>query len=502
MATGIYNYGTGADTLANPSLSSWASYTASTVAGVRIYTGTGETLPNGNSLTDHLIICNNTSVDITMTLPSVTSVTGRELVFKNISTKKVTIARNGSDTIDGSAAAFILGGIGYVALVSDGISNWTVTNAIRNDITGGHNSASTWSHSAQAWLLSYSDYQFVTTAMLKPNLTLDTPTLTTAVLSGEMSGNLTASIGTTTFSSVLMHTTASITGNLTASNGNTTLGVTRLRNNATFDTTASITGNLTASNGVTLLGTTNIIGTVTASSIKTSVAAKTAVYSITNSDSIVTCNGTFDVTLPTAVGITGQQFIIRNIATTTITIKRTSSQTIDSAAADVVLAGKGTITIVSDGANWLVLNGQYTDESIGRRLFTWSSALAGWQTTYSDTGSRNMSAVSLLNSWTVDASQFYITRKNNTVNLVLSANGTAATGATASIIYALPSGFRPSSSIIFTPANDNASVAVRSNGNIDMRTFSASIYRISMLWDTADAWPASLPGTANGSIAT
>jgi hypothetical protein len=42
-------------------------------------------------------------------------------------------------------------------------------------------------------------------------------------------------------------------------------------------------------------------------------AAKTATYSITSDDQVIDCTAnTFTVTLPTAVGITGKRFVIRN----------------------------------------------------------------------------------------------------------------------------------------------------------------------------------------------
>jgi hypothetical protein len=82
--------------------------------------------------------------------------------------------------------------------------------------------------------------------------------------------------------------------------------------------------------------------------------AITAIRTLDATDYLVNCTAnSFTVTLPTAVGITGRQYIIKNTGSaTTITIATTSSQTIDGAA-------PGTITttvplrVMSDGANWI-----------------------------------------------------------------------------------------------------------------------------------------------------
>jgi hypothetical protein len=82
--------------------------------------------------------------------------------------------------------------------------------------------------------------------------------------------------------------------------------------------------------------------------------AKTANYTLTFDDYLVNCtSNSFTITLPSAVGVAGRMFIIKNTGSaTTITIATTSSQTIDGSA-------PGTITtldplrVMSDGANWI-----------------------------------------------------------------------------------------------------------------------------------------------------
>jgi hypothetical protein len=93
-----------------------------------------------------------------------------------------------------------------------------------------------------------------------------------------------------------------------------------------------------------------------------SVSSKTANYTLTSSDDVILCSGTtFTLTLPTAVGITGKQFIIKHqgsLLADSYTLNTTSSQTING-----ILSGfyelrtqNETLKIISDGANWQILD--------------------------------------------------------------------------------------------------------------------------------------------------
>lgn len=85
--------------------------------------------------------------------------------------------------------------------------------------------------------------------------------------------------------------------------------------------------------------------------------AKTAAYTLTDSDYTVNAtSGTFAFTLPTAVGITGRVYVIKNSGTGTITINTTSSQTVDGNASGAIsLAQYDSYTVQSDGANWIII---------------------------------------------------------------------------------------------------------------------------------------------------
>lgn len=94
----------------------------------------------------------------------------------------------------------------------------------------------------------------------------------------------------------------------------------------------------------------------TGSSVSSTVnlVTKTTTYTITADDVFIVCNGTFTVTLPTAVGITGKMYWIKNIGNGTITIDGDGSETIDGAATAVMRRLNPTVPVVSDGTGWLI----------------------------------------------------------------------------------------------------------------------------------------------------
>jgi hypothetical protein len=82
--------------------------------------------------------------------------------------------------------------------------------------------------------------------------------------------------------------------------------------------------------------------------------ALTAARTLDISDHTINCTAnTFNVTLPTAVGITGRQYVVKNTGAGTITVATTSTQTIDGAAT-VTLTTNQSVRVVSNGANWII----------------------------------------------------------------------------------------------------------------------------------------------------
>ena len=84
--------------------------------------------------------------------------------------------------------------------------------------------------------------------------------------------------------------------------------------------------------------------------------AKTGTYTISAvTDYTIDCTAnTFTVTLPTAVGIQGQLFVIKNSGSGTITVDTTSSQTIDGGSSITITAGSSA-TLQSNNANYIKL---------------------------------------------------------------------------------------------------------------------------------------------------
>ena len=88
------------------------------------------------------------------------------------------------------------------------------------------------------------------------------------------------------------------------------------------------------------------------------VAIKTTTYTIVATDGLILADatgGAFTVTLPTAVGNAGQQFIVKRISTgaNVLTIATTGAQTIDGAATYLPVAWEA-VPLTSDGANWVI----------------------------------------------------------------------------------------------------------------------------------------------------
>lgn len=85
------------------------------------------------------------------------------------------------------------------------------------------------------------------------------------------------------------------------------------------------------------------------------ISAVTSTYAVKNNDYTVNfTSGTFTATLPTAVGFSGKIYVLKNSGTGLVTIASTAG-TIDGATT-YILNSKQSITVVSDGANWVILS--------------------------------------------------------------------------------------------------------------------------------------------------
>lgn len=79
-------------------------------------------------------------------------------------------------------------------------------------------------------------------------------------------------------------------------------------------------------------------------------------YTITANDCVVDCTAnTFTVTLPTAAGIEGQVFTVKNSGTGIITVAAASGEFIDGAATQVLPVQYESITMISAGTGWGII---------------------------------------------------------------------------------------------------------------------------------------------------
>ena len=104
----------------------------------------------------------------------------------------------------------------------------------------------------------------------------------------------------------------------------------------------------------------NINGTLSTAGTIQAFSAKTSAYTILTSDEIITVDATsgiFTITLPTAVGVTGQTYTIKRInsGSNNVTVGTTSSQTIDGSTTYVLSTQYKYLKVVSDGANWIIV---------------------------------------------------------------------------------------------------------------------------------------------------
>jgi hypothetical protein len=82
----------------------------------------------------------------------------------------------------------------------------------------------------------------------------------------------------------------------------------------------------------------------------------TSTYTLTTTDYTVNCTtNSFTVTLPTAVGIAGKIYVIKNSGTGTITVDGNGTQTIDGSLTAVLSIQYESITIQSTGTNFIII---------------------------------------------------------------------------------------------------------------------------------------------------
>lgn len=97
------------------------------------------------------------------------------------------------------------------------------------------------------------------------------------------------------------------------------------------------------------------VGGLAAAAVKWSYVEKTSNYMAVALDTIINCtSGTFTVSLPTAIGIQGREYIIKNSGVGVITVVPFGAELIDGLPTFTVMSG-GSVNIDSTGAGWIIL---------------------------------------------------------------------------------------------------------------------------------------------------
>jgi len=121
---------------------------------------------------------------------------------------------------------------------------------------------------------------------------------------------------------------------------------------------ASGTGTVVSMSFVTANGFSGSVATETTTPALTLIrqfASIAGVTTLNDTHGTVNCTGTtYTVTLPTAVGISGRQYTIKNSASGNITIDGNGTETIDGSLT-AVLIPYTSLTVVSDNANWIII---------------------------------------------------------------------------------------------------------------------------------------------------
>lgn len=131
-----------------------------------------------------------------------------------------------------------------------------------------------------------------------------------------------------------------------SNNYNTTTSQTYWLNNQAMNGTGGIVAGVNLANVNAATSTFQLTGSFAPFS-----RSITSLRTLDSTDQTVFANGTFTVTLPTAVTCLDREYVIKNTGAGTITLATTSSQTIDGTTPGTLAAGKY-VRLKSDGAGW------------------------------------------------------------------------------------------------------------------------------------------------------
>ena len=108
----------------------------------------------------------------------------------------------------------------------------------------------------------------------------------------------------------------------------------------------------------------------------------TASYTVRVNDYLIDVTGnTITVTLPTAVGINGKNYVIKNSGNGVVTVATTSGQTIDSVVSKTLIYNDS-VEVISDGSNWIIVAGTGTSSTTTKSGIVSNSTFTGTPLNY------------------------------------------------------------------------------------------------------------------------
>ena len=455
--------------------------------------------------TRKLVQIGTMSASRTVTLPAASGVpAGTELVVADLSgsvttTNTIVVSRAGSDTVNGATSTTIGAAYGWRRFVSDGSSKWVFDGGVhRTSDTGTVTSTN---------ILDGT----IVNADISASAAIDVSKLSGVVTSAGVGNLLTvnqASVetdGTGLYG--YQHCSVART-TAVALDGSASLAVTTGATVSTFFTPS--TGN-SAGSGVSVTAGQTYTGSAFVRSAVTPRTAQAAIYWWTAGGSFISASFGNTVTTTT----TGW---------TRTLCAAVAPATAAKATVHVIFTCDGTVGEVhyvdcwglwlGAGGTWALPGtpianlGTYTDESVGRRIFTWDTVNSRWQMTYGDTGWRDVSAL-LANGW---GGTLLVRRHNGRVSWrtglgAASLDGTSASAVTAFTMSSIDAGFRNDTSgrrtLVYNSSDTTFTVAAIGSDALIMPAYGAGKkynFVPEAVYTAGNAWPASLPGSASGSI--
>jgi|SRR5579872_7287685 len=191
------------------------------------------------------------------------------------------------------------------------------------------------------------------------------------VVSGNaaITGNLTQT-GNATFAGFITASSLQITGLSTLTGNVTMAGFANVGTTLQVGGALSVGGNSALTGNVTISGFANVVtslqvggttilnggvGINLLGNVSYPQVAKTGTYTITVNDDAIWANGTFTVTLYTAVGNSGRRVTVKNTNTGVVTMKGNGTEKIDASNTLNLTQQYQAITVESDGTQWWVI---------------------------------------------------------------------------------------------------------------------------------------------------